>query len=116
MSQRSTVAAPSARLSRSLAELLRCDGPWTEAITRHAAVAQAARHLSDQVGQANALTHLGDARQLTGAYPRAGRDLDLPDRRHRSAIQAGLSPSPRACPRLFFRRVPDSTASGFPPN
>ncbi len=63
-------------LTAAQAELLRRDGPWTEAITRHATALRAARHLDDRLGQANALVDLGDVRQLTGDYPGAARDLD----------------------------------------
>jgi hypothetical protein len=54
----------------ALAVFLRGDGPWTEAISRRATAFQAARHLGDRLGQANALTRLGDMRRLmTGDYP-----------------------------------------------
>ena len=46
-------------LTAGLAGLLRRDGPWAEAITRHTAAIQAARHLGDRLGQANALNDLG---------------------------------------------------------
>ncbi len=62
-------------LTAGLAALLRHDGPWDEAITRHAAAVQAARQLGDQPGQALALTNLGDVRRLAGDYPGAVRDL-----------------------------------------
>ena len=39
-------------LTAGLAGLLRRDGPWAEAITRHTAAVQAARHLGDRLGQA----------------------------------------------------------------
>jgi tetratricopeptide (TPR) repeat protein/transcriptional regulator with XRE-family HTH domain len=76
-------------LTAGLAALLRADGPWDEAITRHAAAVQAARQLGDQPGQALALTDLGDVRRLTGDCPGAVGDLqealgicrDLGDRR-----------------------------------
>ncbi len=60
-------------LTAGLAGLLRQDGPWADAIARHEAAAQAARHLGDQHGAAGALTDLGDVRQLTGDYPGAVR-------------------------------------------
>jgi tetratricopeptide (TPR) repeat protein len=63
-------------LTADLSGLLRLDGPWTEAITRHQAAIQAARHLGDRLGQANALTDLGDVRRLTGDYPAAARALN----------------------------------------
>jgi tetratricopeptide (TPR) repeat protein len=62
-------------LTAALAALLRHDGPWDEAITRHAGAVQAARQLGDPPGQAHALTDLGDARRLAGDYPAAARDL-----------------------------------------
>jgi tetratricopeptide (TPR) repeat protein/transcriptional regulator with XRE-family HTH domain len=76
-------------LTAGLAGLLRRDGPWPEAITRHTAAIQAARHLGDRLGQANALNDLGDVRRLTGDYPAAvqaqeqalGIYRDLGDRR-----------------------------------
>jgi len=63
-------------LTAALAGLLRHDGPWAEAIARHTAAIQAARHLGDQLGQANALTDLGDLRRMTDDYPGAVRDLE----------------------------------------
>jgi tetratricopeptide (TPR) repeat protein len=62
-------------LTAALTELLQRDGPWTEAITRHATAVQAAQHLGDRLGQANALSTLGDVRHLTGDYRGAARDL-----------------------------------------
>ena len=75
-------------LTAGLAGLLRQDGPWAEAIIRHATAVRAARRLGDQPGQADALANLGDVRRLTGDYPGAARDvaealgiyLDLGDR------------------------------------
>ncbi len=63
-------------LTAALTELLRRDGPWTEAITRHATASRAARHLGDRLCEANALTDLGNVRQLTGDYPGAARDQE----------------------------------------
>ena len=63
-------------LTAGLAGLLRRDGPWTEAITRHTAAIQAVRQLGDRLGQANALNDLGDVRRLTGDYPAAVQALD----------------------------------------
>ncbi len=63
-------------LTAALAELLRRDGPWTEAITRHAIALQSAQHLGDGLGQASAVTSLGDLRRLTGDYPAAAADLE----------------------------------------
>jgi len=62
-------------LTAGLAGLLRYDGPWDEAITRHAAAVQTARQLGDPPGQALGLSTLGDARLLAGDYPGAARDL-----------------------------------------
>src|SRR6202167_4629447 len=62
-------------LTAALAGLLRYDGPWDEAITRHATAVQAARQLGDRPGQADALTILGTVLYLTGDYPGAARDL-----------------------------------------
>jgi tetratricopeptide (TPR) repeat protein/transcriptional regulator with XRE-family HTH domain len=63
-------------LTAGIAALLRRDGPWTEAITRHTAAISAARHLGDRLGQANALNDLGDVRRLTGDYPAAAQALE----------------------------------------
>jgi tetratricopeptide (TPR) repeat protein/transcriptional regulator with XRE-family HTH domain len=63
-------------LTAALAGLLRSDGPWTEVITRHEAAIQAARHLGDRLGQANALSDLGVVQRLTGDYPAAAQDLE----------------------------------------
>ncbi len=64
-------------LTGGLTSLMRHDGPWTEAIDRHAAAVQAARHVGDRLEEANALGSLGRVRQLTGDYPGAARDLQL---------------------------------------
>ncbi len=63
-------------LTSGLAGLLRSDGPWADAITRHTASVQAARHLGDRVGQANALNDLGVVRRQTGEYPAAAQALE----------------------------------------
>ncbi len=63
-------------LTAGLAGLLRRDGPWADAITRHTAAIQAARHLGDRLGQANALNDLGDVRRRTGDYPDAAQVLE----------------------------------------
>ena len=62
-----------AALTAGLAGLLRRDGPWADAITRHTAAIQAAQYLGDRLGQANALSDLGDVRRLTGDYPAAAQ-------------------------------------------
>ncbi len=63
-------------LTAGLAGLLRRDGPRAEAITWHLAAIEAARHLGDRRGQADALSDLGDARWLTGDYPAAAQALE----------------------------------------
>jgi tetratricopeptide (TPR) repeat protein/transcriptional regulator with XRE-family HTH domain len=63
-------------LTAGLGGLLRYDGPWDEAITRHTAAVDAAQHVGDLPGQAGALNDLGDLRLLTGDFPRAVRDLE----------------------------------------
>jgi len=63
-------------LTAAIAVLLRRDGPWADAIARHAAAAQAARHLGDRLGEASALTELGVLRRMTGQYPAAAQALD----------------------------------------
>jgi len=63
-------------LTAGLAGLLRSDGPWAEAITRHEAAIQAALHLGDRLGQAGALNSLGEVRRLTGDYPAAAQVLE----------------------------------------
>jgi len=76
-------------LTAALAGLLRHDGPWTEAITWHTAAIQAAQHVGDRLGQAGALSDLGEVRRLAGDYPAAAQSLeqalgiyrDLGDRR-----------------------------------
>jgi tetratricopeptide (TPR) repeat protein len=52
----------------ALAGLLRQDGPWTEAINRHAAAVRAARRLGDRLALANALDDLGIVQRLIGDY------------------------------------------------
>jgi tetratricopeptide (TPR) repeat protein/transcriptional regulator with XRE-family HTH domain len=63
-------------LTAALAALLRRDGPWVNATTRHTTAIQAARHLGDRLGQAGALNDLGAVRRLTGDYPAAARALE----------------------------------------
>jgi tetratricopeptide (TPR) repeat protein/DNA-binding SARP family transcriptional activator len=62
-------------LTAAVAELLRRDGPWAEALTRHTTAVHAARHLSDQPATASALTNLGTIRRLTGDNSGAAEDL-----------------------------------------
>jgi tetratricopeptide (TPR) repeat protein len=63
-------------LTAGLAELLRRDGPWTDAVTRHTTALHAARHLGDQPALASTLHNLGVMRYLTGDYPGAAQDLE----------------------------------------
>ncbi len=63
-------------LTAGVAALLSHDGPWAEAITRHATALRAARHLGDRLGQAGALNNLADVRRLTGDVSGAARDLE----------------------------------------
>jgi DNA-binding SARP family transcriptional activator/tetratricopeptide (TPR) repeat protein len=63
-------------LTAGLAALLGHDGPWAEALTRHAAAADAAARLGDQVAQASALGELSEVRRLTGDLRAAGADAE----------------------------------------
>jgi tetratricopeptide (TPR) repeat protein len=60
-------------LTAGLASLLRQDGPWVDAIARHATAVQAARQLGDDLALANALDDLGIVQRLTGDYRAAAR-------------------------------------------
>jgi tetratricopeptide (TPR) repeat protein/transcriptional regulator with XRE-family HTH domain len=60
-------------LTAALAALLRHDGPWTDAITRHTAAVRAARQSGDRFGQASALSQLGALGRVAGDYPGAAR-------------------------------------------
>jgi len=74
-----TAASQHARvtaLTGALAGLLRNDGPWPEAVTRHTAAVQAARQLGERLGQANALNDLGHLLRLTSDYPAAVQVLE----------------------------------------
>jgi tetratricopeptide (TPR) repeat protein/transcriptional regulator with XRE-family HTH domain len=63
-------------LTAVLAELLRRDGPWADAIARHTVAIAAAQHLGDRSGQAGALSNLGIVRRATGDYSRAAHALE----------------------------------------
>jgi tetratricopeptide (TPR) repeat protein len=63
-------------LTAGVAALLRHDGPWTDAITRHNTAVQAARHLHDHSSEAIALRNLGVMRRLTGDYQGAVDSLE----------------------------------------
>jgi tetratricopeptide (TPR) repeat protein/transcriptional regulator with XRE-family HTH domain len=62
-------------LTAALAVLLRQDGPWSEAITRHTAAVRAASQLGDRLAQAGALNDLGVAQRCNGDYPAAAAAL-----------------------------------------
>jgi tetratricopeptide (TPR) repeat protein/transcriptional regulator with XRE-family HTH domain len=73
-----TAAGQQARvvaLTAATASLLRHDGPWADAITRHTTAVAAARQLDDRLGQANALAEVGNVRRLTGDYRGAAEAL-----------------------------------------
>jgi tetratricopeptide (TPR) repeat protein len=63
-------------LTAGIASLLRYDGPWAEAITRHTTAVEAARQAGDRLSQAGALTERGGLSRLTGDYLGAARDLE----------------------------------------
>ena len=63
-------------LTAGLAGLLRCDGPWADAIIRHTAAIQAASQVGDLSGQAAALRNLGIVRRLTSDFPAAAQALE----------------------------------------
>ncbi len=63
-------------LTAGLATLLRLDGPWAEAIARHATAIQAARKDGDQLAEANAHNDLGYMRHLTGDRSEAAEALN----------------------------------------
>ncbi len=60
-------------LTADLGALLRHDGPWSDAIIRHATAAQAARHLGDRLGEAIALNELGLRAAADGGLGGRGR-------------------------------------------
>jgi len=62
-------------LTAGLTELLRRDGPWTDALTLHTRATQAAASLDDKLEHANALDDLGAVRRLSGDYPAAAQDM-----------------------------------------
>jgi DNA-binding SARP family transcriptional activator/tetratricopeptide (TPR) repeat protein len=68
-------------LTASVAELLRRDGPRTEAVAAHQVAVEAAERLCDRLGRANALTDLAHAFRMSNNYPsgiRAGQQaLDI---------------------------------------
>ncbi|MQY10230.1 Regulatory protein AfsR [Streptomyces sp. RB5] len=60
-------------LTAGLAELLRRDGPWAEALIRHQAAVEAAHRLGDRLGEANMLHDLGTVWRLTDQCEAAAR-------------------------------------------
>jgi DNA-binding SARP family transcriptional activator len=63
-------------LIAAIAAQLRTDGPRPQAVVLHAAAAQAAQHLGDQRGHANALLNLGDMQCLNCDNLNAAAALD----------------------------------------
>jgi tetratricopeptide (TPR) repeat protein len=63
-------------LTAALAGLLRREGPWADAITRHTAAAVAAQCLNDRLSHAGALSDLGSVQALTGDYQAASQALE----------------------------------------
>jgi tetratricopeptide (TPR) repeat protein/transcriptional regulator with XRE-family HTH domain len=63
-------------LTAGISGLLRLDGPWADAVTRHTTAIQAARHLGDRLSEAGARHDLGVARRLMGDFPAAAPDLE----------------------------------------
>jgi tetratricopeptide (TPR) repeat protein len=60
-------------LTAGLSEVLRRDGPWDEAVTRHERAALAAAELRDKPAQADALLSLANAHWMTTDFPAAAR-------------------------------------------
>jgi tetratricopeptide (TPR) repeat protein len=60
-------------MTAGLGEVLRRDGPWDEAETRHERAAQAAAQLRDKPAQADALLSLADAHWMTTNFPASAR-------------------------------------------
>jgi len=71
-------------LTAVVAALLQLDGPWPDAITRHAAAARAAQQLGDLLGEAGALNDLGLVRGMAGEFPEAAQALEEALRIYRS--------------------------------
>ncbi len=87
-------------LTAALAGLLWLDGPWVDAIDRHAAAAAAAERLGDQLAEANALVELGGLQTVTGGRQAAAQALEqavglyrrLHDRLGEANVLADLGP------------------------
>ena len=60
-------------LTAGLSDVLRRDGPWDEAVTRHERAALAAAQLRDQPAQADALLNLAGAHWMTTNFPASAR-------------------------------------------
>ncbi len=60
-------------MTAGLSEVLRRDGPWDEAVTRHERAARAAAQLRDKPAQADALLSLAGAHWMTTDFPAAAR-------------------------------------------
>jgi tetratricopeptide (TPR) repeat protein/transcriptional regulator with XRE-family HTH domain len=60
----------------AMASLLRHDGPWTDAMTRHSTAVEAARSLGDRLAEVSALHDLGAVQNLAGDYPGATEALE----------------------------------------
>jgi tetratricopeptide (TPR) repeat protein len=60
-------------MTAGLSEVLRRDGPWDEAVTRHERAARAAARLPDKPALADALLSLADAHWMTTDFPAAAR-------------------------------------------
>jgi tetratricopeptide (TPR) repeat protein len=60
-----------AGMSAALHGYLYVEGPWTYALTLHAAAADAAARLGDRLGEATALHSLGRVRRMLADYPAA---------------------------------------------
>jgi DNA-binding SARP family transcriptional activator len=63
-------------LTAAVAALLRQDGPWADAVARHTAAVDAARHLGSRADEANALYELAVARRMTGQHLGAAQALE----------------------------------------
>jgi tetratricopeptide (TPR) repeat protein len=63
-------------LTTNIAALLRLEGPWADALTRHAAALRAARCLSDKRGQARILSELAPVQRFTGDWQDADKTLN----------------------------------------
>jgi tetratricopeptide (TPR) repeat protein len=63
-------------LTAGISGLLDRDGPWADAVTRHTAAIEAARHLGDRLGQASAINDLAHVRWLMGDSAAAALALE----------------------------------------